>query len=166
MERDMTNLTSRVAIFAATYMLLSVAVAQQNYQTMPFGPPIPNELAKKVGIAAIAEAKKNDWPDSVAVVDYHGDLVYFERLDNCQLAGVSLAIEKARTAARLKRSTKVLQDAIASGNDALLRLGDATPIQGGLPIVVNGEIVGAIGVSGMSSAQDEQVASAGLAVLK
>jgi len=78
-----------------------------------------------------AEAKKNGWPVCIAIVDYHGDLVYFERMDNTQLGSVSVAVDKARTAAKFKRSTKLFDDAVAGGRNAILRLGDATPIQGG-----------------------------------
>ena len=142
--------------------LFTVAAwGQRTLQTMPFGTPIGNDAAKKMAVAAAAEAKKNG--GRCALLRYHGALVYFERLDNTQLW---VAVDKARTAAKFKRSTKVLEDALASGRHAMLRLGDATPIQGGLPIVIDGKFVGAIGVSGMSSQQDEQVASAGLAALK
>ncbi len=155
------------SMIAGVIALFTVAAwGQQTLQTMPFGTPIGNDAAKKMAVAAVAEAKKNGWPVCIAIVDYHGELVYFERLDNTQLGGVSVAVDKARTAARFKRSTKVLEDAVASGRHAILRLGDATPIQGGLPIVIDGKFVGAIGVSGMASQQDEQVAAAGLAALK
>jgi uncharacterized protein GlcG (DUF336 family) len=152
-----------VVVFA---LLSCVAFGQQNLQTMPFGTPIGNEAAKKMAAAAVAEAKKNGWPVCVAIVDYHGDLVYFERLDNTQLGSVTVAVDKARTAAKFKRSTKLLEDAVSGGRNAILRLGDASPIQGGLPIVVDGKFVGAIGVSGVTSQQDEQVATAGLSALK
>jgi uncharacterized protein GlcG (DUF336 family) len=154
-------------LIAVCFCCLPVAAwGQQTLQTMPFGTPINNDTAKKMAVAAAAEAKKNGWPVCIAIVDYHGELVYFERLDNTQLGSVSVAVDKARTAAKFKRSTKVLEDAVAGGRNAILRLGDATPIQGGLPIVIAEKFVGAIGVSGMSSQQDEQVASAGLAALK
>lgn len=151
---------------ACTLALLSLAVSAQIYQEMPFGTPVGLEMAKKMGAAASAEAKKRGWPMCIAVVDYHGELVYFERAENTQMGSVGVAVDKARTAAKFKRSTKVLEDAVAGGRHAVLRLGDATPIQGGLPIIIDGKFVGAIGVSGMSSQQDEQVASAGLAALK
>jgi len=153
-------------IIAGAIVLSSLAAWGQNLQTMPFGTPIGNETAKKMAAAAVAEAKKNGWPVCIAIVDYHGDLVYFERLDNTQLGSVSVAVDKARTAAKFKRSTKLLEDAVAGGRNVMLRLGDATPIQGGLPIVMDGKFVGAIGVSGVASQQDEQVASAGLNALK
>ena len=154
---------------ALIILLLTLSVTawgQQTLQTMPFGTPIGNDAAKKMAVAAVAEAKKNGWHVCIAIVDYHGELVYFERLDNTQLGAVSVAVDKARTAAKFKRSTKMLEDAVASGRNAMLRLGDATPIQGGLPIVIDGKFVGAIGVSGVASQQDEQVASAGLAALR
>ena len=161
-------------IIAGAIVLSSLAAwGQPNLQTMPFGTPIGNDTAKKMAAAAVAEAKKNSWEAKknswsvcIAIVDYHGELVYFERLDNTQLGAVRVAVDKARTAAKFKRSTKVLEDAVASGRHAILRLGDATPIQGGLPIVIDGKFVGAIGVSGVTSQQDEQVASAGLDALK
>jgi len=156
----------RSMIVGVIALFTVAAWGQQTLQTMPFGTPIGNEAAKKMAIAAVAEAKKNGWPVCIAIVDYHGALVYFERLDNTQLGAVRVAVDKARTAAKFKRSTKVLEDAVASGRHAILRLGDATPIQGGLPIVIDGKFVGAIGVSGVTSQQDEQVASAGLAALK
>lgn len=157
----------RSAVLAGAFALVSMsATAQQNLQTMPFGNPVGIDMAKKMGAAAGAEARKNGWPVCIAIVDYHGDLVYFERLDNTQLGSVAVALDKARTAAKFKRSTKLLEDAVAGGRNALLRLGDASPIQGGLPIVVDGKFAGAIGVSGVTSQQDEQVASAGLSALK
>jgi len=156
----------RFMIVGVIVLFTVAAWGQQTLQTMPFGTPIGNDAAKKMAVAAAAEAKKTGWPVCIAIVDYHGELVYFERLDNTQLGAVSVAVDKARTAAKFKRSTKVLEDAVAGGRHAILRLGDATPIQGGLPIVIDGKFVGAIGVSGMSSQQDEQVASAGLAALK
>ncbi|MBI2315563.1 MAG: heme-binding protein [Betaproteobacteria bacterium] len=132
---------------------------------MPFGNPVGIDTARKMAAASAAEARRNGWPVCIAIVDYHGDLVYFERLDDTQLGSVAVAIDKARTAAKFKRSTKLLEDAVAGGRNALLKLGDASPIQGGLPIAVSGRFVGAIGVSGVASHQDEQVAAAGLAAL-
>ena len=162
----MTRTFLQILMAAVLGLISASAWAQQTLQTMPFGTPIGNDAAKKMAVAAVAEAKKNGWPVCIAIVDYHGELVYFERLDNTQLGGISVAVDKARTAAKFKRSTKVLEDALASGRNAILRLGDSTPIQGGLPIVIDGKFVGAIGVSGMTSQQDEQVGAAGLAALK
>jgi uncharacterized protein GlcG (DUF336 family) len=105
---------------------------------------------------------------AIAIVDPAGDLVYFERMDDTQVGSVDVAIAKARTAARFKRATKVFQDAVAAGGEGLRMLGlpGAVPVEGGVPIVVAGKYIGAIGASGGTSAQDGQVAAAGLAVLK
>jgi uncharacterized protein GlcG (DUF336 family) len=105
---------------------------------------------------------------AVAVVDNSGNLVYFERLDSTQIASSEIALDKARSAALFKRPTKALQDMLAAGGDGLrvLRLSGAVPVDGGLPLLMNGQIVGAIGVSGGTSAQDGQVAQAGANALE
>lgn len=133
-----------------------------------YGAPINGETAKKVAAAALAEARKNNWNMAAAVVDPAGDLVYFEKLDGTQAASVTIAVDKARSSARFKRPTKALQDTLAAGGDGLrvLRLDGAIPVEGGVPILVDGKIVGAIGLSGGTSAQDGQCANAGAAVVK
>jgi uncharacterized protein GlcG (DUF336 family) len=105
---------------------------------------------------------------AVAVVDTSGDLVYFEKIDGTQAASVNIAIDKARSAARFKRPTKALQDALAAGGEGwrLLALQGAVPVEGGLPLVSDGRIVGAVGLSGGTSAQDGQCAAAAAALLK
>lgn len=135
---------------------------------MSYGPNINVETAKKIAAPAIAEARKNNWQMAVAIVDTAGDLVYFERMDDTQVGSVQVAQAKARSAARFKRPTKALQDALAAGGEGLriLALEGAVPVDGGVPITVDGRIVGAIGVSGGTSAQDGQVAAAGLAAVK
>jgi glc operon protein GlcG len=135
---------------------------------MSYGVSISADAAKKVAAPAVAEARKNQWTMAVAVVDTAGDLVYFERMDDTQVGSSHVAIEKARTATRFKRPTKAFQDALAAGGEGLRILGlpDAVPVEGGIPLVVDGKIVGAIGVSGGTSAQDGQVAAAGVAALK
>jgi uncharacterized protein GlcG (DUF336 family) len=112
---------------------------------------------------ALAEAHRNSWAMAVAVVDAAGDLVYFERIDATQIGSVTVAIDKARSAARFKRPTKAFQDMLAAGGDGLrvLRIKGAVPVEGGVPIVVDGKVVGGIGVSGGTSAQDGQCARAG-----
>ena len=114
------------------------------------------------------EARKNQWAMAVAIVDTHGELVYFERMDETQVGSVDIAIAKARSAARFKRATKTFQDALAAGGEGLRILGldGAVPVDGGLPLVVGGKIVGAIGMSGGTSVQDGQAAAAGAASLK
>ena len=128
-----------------------------------YGFPIALEAAKKVAAPALAEAARNNWAMAVAIVDPAGDLVYFERMDTTQLGSVTVAVDKARSAARFKRPTKAFQEMLASGGDGLrvFGLAGAVPVDGGVPIVVDGKIVGAIGVSGGTSAQDGQCAQAG-----
>src|SRR5688500_18179088 len=148
--------------------LLVCAASSSDAQTMSYGTPITADTAKKVAAPAIAEARKNQWMMAIAIVDTSGELVYFERMDDTQVGSVDVAISKARSAARFKRPTKAFQDALAAGGEGLriLALEGAIPVDGGLPLVVGGKIVGAIGVSGGTSAQDGQVAAAGAAALK
>jgi len=124
------------------------------------------EAARQIAAAACEEAKRNDWTMVICVVDDGAHLIYLERMDGTQIASVTVAQDKAATAVRFKRPTKVLEDAVAGGRLVVMKLGGATPIEGGLPIVVGGEVIGAIGVSGGTSPQDGQVAAAGLAVLE
>lgn len=134
----------------------------------PYGASITGENAKKVAAAALAEARKNNWNMAAAVVDPAGDLVYFEKLDGTQAASVNIAVEKARSSARFKRPTKALQDVVAAGGEGLRILGlpGAVPVDGGVPILIDGKIVGAIGMSGGTSAQDGQCAAAGASAVK
>lgn len=118
--------------------------------------------AKKIAAGAAAEARKNQWNMDVAVVDDGGHLIYFERTDGTLLASADLAIGKARTAVAFQRSTKALEDALNSGQYAILSYPGAIPREGGLLIVVDGEIVGGIGVSGCKPSEDGQVAKAGV----
>jgi len=132
---------------------------------IPYGLSISTESAKNIAAAAIAEAQKNTWKMAIAIVDTGGYLVYFEKMQDTQTGSVELAIEKARTAALFRRPTKVFQDGVAAGGEGLrlLRLTGAIPIDGGVPIIVDGKVLGAVGVSGGSGAQDGQVATAGAA---
>ena len=135
---------------------------------LPYGEAISLELTQKVILAAEVEAKKNNWPVAIAVVDGSGFLVAFQRLDNTQLGSVEVSLEKAKTAALFRRPTKVFEDLLAMGgvNAKLLKLPGALPIEGGIPIVHGGKIIGAIGVSGVKSVEDGQIAAAGAAALK
>jgi uncharacterized protein GlcG (DUF336 family) len=143
---------------------LSLAAQMPN----PYGAPITLEQAKKPAAAALAEAARNKWTMAVAIVDTAGNLVYYEKMDNTQVASATVAIDKARSAAIYKRPTKALQDALAAGGVGLriLRLEGAVPVEGGIPLFLDGRIIGAIGVSGDSSANDNQCATAGAALLK
>ncbi len=119
--------------------------------------------AKKAAAAAIAEARRNNWTMAAAVVDLGGHLVYFEKMDGTQTGSVAVSIGKARSAALFMRPTKAFQDVVAGGGDGLrmLALEGAVPVEGGVPLVLGGKIVGAIGVSGGASSQDGQCARAG-----
>jgi glc operon protein GlcG len=121
------------------------------------------EGAKKVISAAVAEAKNKNAPGgAIAVVDEGGNLVAVERLDNTFAAGANISIGKARTAALFKRPTKAFEETINKGRTAMTTLPDFTPLQGGIPIIVDGQVIGAVGVSGAASAQqDEELAVAG-----
>lgn len=118
--------------------------------------------ARKAVAAASAEAKANNWNVVIAVVDDAGYLLSIDRLDNAQRPSVDIAVGKARTAALFRRPSAVLEDAVNKGRPALLSAEGYVFMQGGVPIVVNGEVIGAVGVSGVRSDQDEQVATAGV----
>jgi glc operon protein GlcG len=121
------------------------------------------EAAKQIAAAAHAEAVKNNWKMVIAVVDDGAHLIYLERMDGTQIASVIVAQEKAKTAVRFKRPSKALEEAVVAGRNVVMTLPGATPIEGGLPIVVDGEVIGGIGVSGGTSPQDGGVAVAALA---
>jgi glc operon protein GlcG len=132
----------------------------------PYGPQVGLDQAKRISAAALGEAQKNKWRVAIAIVDNHGFLVYFEKMDDTQTSGVEIAIEKARTAAMFRRPTKVMEEAINKGRVSALAFPGATPIEGGIPIMVDGRVIGGIGVSGVNADQDAQVAQAGLNALK
>jgi glc operon protein GlcG len=151
----------------AAYLALVVAPAFAQLPN-PYGTAITLESARKVATAAIAEALKNKWNMAIAIVDPAGELVYFEKLDGTQAASVNIALDKARSSARFKRPTKALQDVLATGGAGLrmLALDGAVPVEGGVPILMDAKIVGAIGVSGGTSQQDSEVATVGAAAVK
>ena len=134
----------------------------------PIGPPVNVETAKKAAAAALAEARKNNWLMAVAVVEPNGALVYYEKMDNTQLGSAQVCIDKARSAALFKRPTKAFQDAIASGGAGLrmFAIRGAVPVEGGVPLEMNGTLVGAIGISGGQSSEDGQCATAGANAVK
>jgi glc operon protein GlcG len=135
---------------------------------VPYGVSISADAAKKIAAAAIAEARKNNWAMAVAVVDTAGYLVYFERMQDTQLGSVEIAIEKAKSAALFRRPTKSFQDTLAAGGEGLriLRLTGAVPVEGGIPLIVDGKLIGAVGASGGSSDQDGRTAQAGAGAMK
>lgn len=123
------------------------------------------EGAKRLAAAAEAEASRHAWTVAIALVDPSGGLVLFHCIDGTQPASEEIAIAKARTAARLKRPTKAMEEGIAGGRHALLTVPGALSLEGGVPIIVEGHLIGAIGISGMTSAEDGRVAAAALAIL-
>jgi glc operon protein GlcG len=120
--------------------------------------------AKAIAAAAEAEARKNNWSVAISIVDEGGNLIYLQRQDNAPVGSVTVSQEKARTAFLFKRTTKSIEDTVIVGRLVMLTLPGATPIQGGLPLLNEGCVVGAIGISGVQSSQDEQIAQAGVEV--
>lgn len=122
-------------------------------------------VAKEMAAAAEKEARANKWNMVIAIVDDGGNLIYLERMDGVQIGSVDVAIAKAQSAVKFKRATKVFEEALKGGRQAILRLPGAIPIEGGVPVMVDGLALGAIGVSGAQSNEDGVVAAAGLKVL-
>jgi glc operon protein GlcG len=143
-----------------TFALFATTASAQERPS--YGQEITLANAKKIADVALAEAQKNSWNVAIAIVDNHGSLVYYERMDDTQSASPVIAIEKARSAAMFRRSTRAMEDTVNKGRVSFLGIPVATPITGGLPIIVGGKVIGGIGVSGVTSDQDEQVAKAGL----
>jgi glc operon protein GlcG len=163
----MLNKTMLVPVLA-----LMVAVGEASAQqaaapapppVVPYGVPISLEVAKKAMAAAEADAVKNGWPMAIVILDSTGHTVMVHKLDNTQYGSLGVAEDKARSAVNFRRPTKVFEDLVAQGGIGLrtLALRGATPVEGGIPIVADGKIIGAIGVSGGSAPQDGQVAKAG-----
>jgi glc operon protein GlcG len=149
--------------FALTLLVALAAAPAFAQMPNPYGASISLENARKLAALSVAEAGKNGWKMAIAVVDIAGDLVYFEKMDGTQVASVNIAQDKARSSVRFKRPTKAMQDVLAAGGAGVrfLALQGAVPVEGGLPIVMDGKIVGAIGASGGTSEQDGQAAKAG-----
>lgn len=152
-------------------LALILGVSLMRPQTAPapaYGMSIGVDAAKKIAAAAVAEARKNNFTMAIAVVDTAGNLIYFEKMDGTQTGSVNVSIEKARSAVLFKRPTKSFQDTVAQGGVGLRMLGlpGAVPVEGGIPLMEGGKIVGAIGASGGTSAEDGQTAQAGASTLK
>jgi glc operon protein GlcG len=150
----------RKVILGLSIALFAAAAGAQ--ERPPYGPDVTLEQAKKISAGALAESQKNGWRMAIAIVDNHGFLVYFERMEDTQTSSVSLAVDKAKTAAMFRRPSKVFEEGVAKGRVALLGLTGAMPIEGGLPIMSGGKVIGAIGVSGANADQDGAAAAAGL----
>jgi glc operon protein GlcG len=143
------------------------AIPDQMPFNTPYGTPITLARAKQLITAVEAEAEKHSWAFNVAVVDTNGDLIAFERMDNAQVVSVTISQHKARAAARYRRPTKAFEDAIQkAGFNYILTLDDVIAARGGIPLIENGKIIGAIGCSGGTGSQDEAVCSVGAAMVK
>ena len=163
----MTFLTFAPALRGlAAAALIATPLLSAAQSPPPYGAPITFEQARKAMVAAEAEARKNNWQVVISIVDTGGHLVMLQRLE-AQNASVDIATGKARTAVNFRRPTKALEDSLAANGSALriLAVPGVMPLQGGLPIVVDGKIIGGIGVSGVLASQDEVVAKAGLDTL-
>ncbi|HEY7239574.1 MAG TPA: heme-binding protein [Burkholderiales bacterium] len=177
----MVRVTAMAGVLCVALLVSSGASAQvppdpnnpneavpEKHVYMPYGEPIKLEQAKKVADAALAESMKRGWAMCIAVVSPSGDLVYFEKMDDCQYASVQIAQHKARAAARYRRPTVVFERLLGKGDffSYLTTLDDFIGSRGGNPIVVGGKIIGAIGVSGGSGSQDDTISQAGAKVAK
>ena len=153
---------SRIALCFSLAAFAAVAAAQD--KRPGYGTPVNTATAKKIAAAVLAECQKNSWNVAVAVVDNHGYLVYYERMENTQYASNDIAIGKARAAATYRRPTRAFADVINKGGPATATLPGVFASPGGLPLMVDGKVVGAVGVSGVTGDQDEQCAKAGVGV--
>lgn len=151
----LTRLLSLAALAAST--AISADLATKKALTL--------EVAKQMAAASEAEAKKNNWNVVIAIVDDGANLIYLQRMDETQIGSIDVAIAKATTAVKFKRPTKALEDAVTGGRNVVLRLPGAVPVEGGLPVLVDGKLIGAVGVSGVQSNQDAQIAKAGIDAL-
>lgn len=167
---------TRTLLTVATLLLAGTAfaqapnpldmVAEKQPNDFPYGSPISLERADAVLAAAVAESRRRNWTLACAVVDSGTNLVSFKRVDGTQIGSIDVAIHKARASAKYKRPTKAFEAGIQGGNNYLLTLDDVIASRGGIPLMEGGKIIGAIGCSGASGAQDEVVANAGIAALK
>ncbi len=147
-------LTIYVLLFIFGYTMLEGQVVEKKAITL--------KLAKKICEAAILDAEKNNIAAVIAVVDDGGNLVLLEKMDNAQLGSIEVAIQKARTSIYFKRPTKAYEERVTSGNNAILKVPNVLPFEGGLPIIIDGQYIGAVGVSGGSPQQDGSIAKAGI----
>ncbi len=150
----------RKFLLALTLMALTASAQLASKKSLTL------EAAKKIAAAAQVEAKKNNWNVVISVVDDGANLIYLEKMDGTQIGSIEIAQMKARTAIKMKRPSKAFEDMIAGGRNAVLKLPDVLGVEGGLPLVVDGQFLGAIGVSGVTSAQDGQIAAAGVKALE
>jgi uncharacterized protein GlcG (DUF336 family) len=151
-------------VVGSSIALLAFGAAAQE-QRPGYGTPVTLVQAKKIAAGVIAECQKNNWNVAVAIVDPHGVLVYYEKMEDTQYASADIAIGKARAAATYRRPTRVFADVINKGGPATATLPGVFASPGGVPIMVGGKVIGAAGVSGVTGDQDEQCSKAGIAGL-
>ena len=149
------------AVLAVALGAFALAAAAQDRRP-GYGPQLTTATAKKIAAGTLAECAKNSWNVAVAVVDTHGSLVYFERMDDTQYASMDIAIGKAKAAATYRRPTRAFADVINKGGPATATLPGVFASPGGVPVFVDGKVTGAVGVSGVTGDQDEQCAMAGI----
>jgi uncharacterized protein GlcG (DUF336 family) len=168
--RDMTMITLAVSVIAAGATHAQApdlnAIPEAMPFNIPYGAPISAEKSKGLIQLAVAEAKKHKWAMNIAVVDTNGDLVAFERMDGAQLASISISQHKARTAARYRRETVVFENTVQKGVNYILTLDDVIASRGGIPLVEDGKLIGAIGCSGGTGSQDEATCKVAASTVK
>jgi glc operon protein GlcG len=152
----------RRILLGAVFVAFAAGAASAQDKRPGYGPAVNGATAKKIAAGVVAECQKNSWNIAVAVVDTHGGLVYFERMDDTQIASLDIAIGKAKAAATYRRPTRAFAEVINMGSPATATLPGVFASPGGLPIMVDGKVTGAVGVSGVTGDQDEQCARAGL----
>lgn len=161
---------AQAALTAAAVLVATTAYAQQPPSPRPpppaYGAPISLDQAKAAAAAAQAEAKKNHWNLAIAVVGPNGNLVYFQKADLAPNAAVDIAMDKARTSALFRRPSKLFMDRLAKGDTYVMALRGAIPSAGGIPIIVGGKVIGAIGASGAAALQDHEASMAGATAVK
>ena len=147
-------------------MMLAMSLTGTAQNQLPTKQVMTLDAARRVAAAAEAEARKNNWAVSIAVLDDSGHLILFQRMDGAKLVATDIAIRKARTAVYFQGPTKDLEAEVAGGRTALLPIEGFMPLEGGVPLMSGGKLVGAVGVSGVAGNQDAQCALAGAAVIK
>jgi glc operon protein GlcG len=157
---------SRTLLHVLSALALALFAVSASAQQRPgYGPSVTVDQAKKIAAGVVAECQANKWNIAVAVVDTHGTLIYFERMEDTQYASSRIAIKKAKAAATYRRTTRAFADAITKGGPAVMTLPGVVASPGGNPIMVGGKVTGAVGVSGVTGDQDEQCAKAGIAAM-
>ena len=152
----------RMIAVALTVVTMGVAVRADQLATKK---TLTLAIAKQVAAASEAEATKNKWIQVIAILDDGGNLIYLERMDDSQLGSLDVALAKAKSALYFKRPTKAFQDQVAAGGNNILKLPNAIANEGGVPLMADGKVIGAIGISGATAQQDGQVAAAGVDAL-